>query len=787
MRNCIIIPLLGCSMWWYSFISTAQTQPVCRYHLQGLVQRTDGLPIPEASIWIEEIHRNIQTDSTGHFTCTDLCQGIYTLRCQFMGYQPVIRKVIIPFSSLLSIQMVSQATDLKAVTIIQHRYEGQQLLQVQAELSGQGMDESRGQSLGESLKALTGMYSIQTGPSISKPVIHGLHSNRILILTNGVRQEGQQWGSEHAPEIDAFLASQITVIKGAASIRYGSDAIGGVILLEPKNMPTQPGIGGEAYVAGASNGRMGVVSGMLEGVPSRWIQGLSWRIQGTLKKSGYIQTPRYYLENTSYQERNFSGDVHYDRKNAGLEVFYSRFATKIGLFTEAQIGSLSDLYAAIHRSEPLVQPRFSYELNRPYQDIQHDLVKLRTYVRSERLGTFTATLARQQNLRQEYDYVSFSGSLNPELYLKLITHTADLIWEKSKNATSGQWSSTAGFTGFTQGNVRKYLFLIPNFRTYTGGVFALERFSRKQWSAEMGLRYDYRWLRAYFLDEPTNTIYYKTHNWSNTNASLGISYQLRPNLDLTTNVSTAWRAPNVAELYSNGLHQSAVAYEHGNANLRPEQAYNASIALHYSHQSFTAELGLYSNLISNYIYLNPDSLPLVRQRGVFPSYSYNQVRATFKGVDLTFSYAFTTHLSFTSKTSLLYAYDHTNQDYLVFITPNRTDNSITYTLKDWKKMTRTYLKISGLYVARQTRAPTVTSRLENGHFVYTGDFASPPPGYFLFGAEMATTLALAKQSIGIILSGTNLTNVVYRDYLNRFRYFAAEPGRSINLKIKIPF
>ena len=428
-----------------------------------------------------------------------LCPGTYTLSYQFVGYKSLVKTIRIPLSDLTAatVTLLAENVTLNEVVVTEHRSEAQQLLQTQVSLSGKALDQTRGESLGESLKSLAGLYSIQTGPSISKPVIHGLYSNRIIILNNGIRQEDQQWGTEHAPQVDQFLASRLTVIKGAASIRYGSDAIGGVILVEPKAMPTQPGINGEVNAVGSTNGRLGVISGMLEGAVTtdrfaKKLTGLSWRLQGTVKRSGYFKTPHYFLENTSYHENNFSGDLHYDHRQWGAEVFYSQFDTKIGLFTGAQVGSLADLYAAISRPEPLSQPGFSYALNRPYQDVKHGLLKFRAYIRTSRGGTITATVARQQNTRQEYDYVSFSGALNPELYLQLVTHTADLVWEHSsiknkRSKGSGIWSGSAGFNGITQGNVRKFLFLIPNFRNYGAGLFAIERYAVDRWTLEAGL------------------------------------------------------------------------------------------------------------------------------------------------------------------------------------------------------------------------------------------------------------------------------------------------------------
>ncbi len=774
---------------WLGTMNQARGQADCTGQLTGQIRATDTRDVlPGATVLIRETGKGAATDSTGRFKLTGLCPGTYTIAYQFVGYTTQTRRVRVPDDAALpTVTLVSENT-LQEVQVTEHRSEAQQILQTQTQLTGQALEATRGQSLGESLKAITGLYSIQTGPSISKPVIHGLHSNRILILNNGVRQEGQQWGSEHAPEIDAFLASRLTVIKGAASIRYGSDAIGGVILVEPKAMPTKPGVGGELNAVGSSNGRMGVVSGILEQALGGKLTGLSWRLQGTLKKAGYARTPNYFLENTSYQENNVSADVHYDHKNVGAEVFYSQFDTKIGLFTGAQVGSLADLYTAISRPEPLQQPGFSYDLSRPYQAVRHDLLKFRAFVRTQR-GTLTATVARQRNNRQEYDYVSFSGALNPELSLNLVTHTADLVWEPTAKTdkNGGVFSGSVGLNGITQSNVRQYLFLIPNFRTYGAGVFAIERYSRDRWTYEAGLRADYRWLWAYFLNDITRQTYSDTHHWQNLTGSLGASYQLNPAFGLSANLSTAWRAPNASELYANGLHQSAVAYERGNPNLQQEQAYNGNIALEYAGKRLSGELGFYNNLIQNYIYLKPDSVPVIRQRGAFPSYSYNQVRATFRGVDATIRYQLTDRLLLTSKTSLLFAYDQTNHDYLVFIPPNRTENSLRYQFANKGRVADFYASVSGLLVARQNRAPAVTRQEENGQVIFRGDFAPPPAGYFLVGAEIGMNYRIGNQPLGIILTGSNLLDRTYRDYLDRFRYFADAVGRNISLKLNVKF
>jgi hypothetical protein len=155
------------------------------------------------------------------------------------------------------------------------------------------------------LKKMAGVSSIQTGPSIMKPVIHGMHSQRVVIMNAGIRQEGQQWGSEHAPEIDPFIADRLTVVKGASSIRYGSDAVGGVILVEPRKLPHEPGLQAELNLVGMSNGRQGIASGLVEQHLGKFFD-VCWRLQGTVKHAGNLSTPDLILENTAFREYNWS-------------------------------------------------------------------------------------------------------------------------------------------------------------------------------------------------------------------------------------------------------------------------------------------------------------------------------------------------------------------------------------------------------------------------------------------------------------------------------------------------
>ncbi len=219
-----------------------------------------------------------------------------------------------------------------------------------AVLQGSALEQTRGLSLGDALKSVTGVTTFQTGPSIAKPVIHGLTGSRVLILNNGVALEAQQWGQEHAPDIDPFIANQIQVIKGADGIRYGADAIAGVISVSPKLLPTDTGImDGEVNAVGMTNSRLGAFSAMLEGALGKKLPGLSYRVQGTFKRSGDVSTPNYLLGNTGLLESDFSAAIQYYHKNYGIEGYYSNFYTKIGIEFGTDVGSLSDILSCVFR------------------------------------------------------------------------------------------------------------------------------------------------------------------------------------------------------------------------------------------------------------------------------------------------------------------------------------------------------------------------------------------------------------------------------------------------------
>ncbi|CAN5126311.1 TonB-dependent receptor [soil metagenome] len=756
----------------------AQSADSCRLTLMGQVRdAATGEGLPFAEVLIVGTINGTAADGEGHYLLQGFCTGSYQLRFMQLGYQTLDTTIILKSSIGINIALKSSTTLVGTVVVDGERRHHDATTQAVTTIEAQELEETRGLSLGEGLAKVSGVTIINTGPSISKPVIHGLHSNRVLILNNGIRQEGQQWGSEHAPEIDAFMAKRLTVVKGASGVRYGSDAIGGVILAEPDPLRLKPGIGGEVNLVGFSNGLRGVFSGILEGNFAK-APALSWRMQGTLKRSGNMRAPDYFLDNSAYQERNYSGTVGYLKPKVGMEIFFSEFRSKIGILSASHIGNLTDLNLAFESDRPLITSGFDYAIGRPFQFVRHDLFKFKTYLSTGTLGKLSLLYGYQYNLRYEYDKDpplndSLAALNRPELLYEIGTHTINLDWEHNQ---IGAFKGMVGVSFMNQANLYDGRFFIPNFRNFGGGLYAIERFIKPKFELEAGIRYDYKWQQA-FIPTRSGKVLNPIRTFGNASGSLGAIIKPCKTWDLHINVGTAWRPPAINELYSNGLHHGAAAIEIGDSTLLPEQAYNASATLNVTPlgDKLHIELGVYYTYFNNYIYARPELPPTLTIRGAFPTFRYTQANTDFKGIDLDMEYTVWKGLSIGSKSSLIWAYNYTDADYLILIPSQRFEHSISYHFSDYKHVSNAYVTLTGKNVLQQKRVPQ------------NSDFAPPPVAYFLLGLNAGFTVLWGKQPLEFGLSINNLLNQRYREYLDHFRYFVDAPGTDVSVRVRVPF
>lgn len=761
-----------------SFSSFAQTS--CHCSLKGIVaSKENQQKVPGTYVYIKGTNKATTTDANGLFLIKDLCPGKYTLVCQMASFDTIETTLHLTDEHEEDFQLSTHDEHLQEVFV-----QGRKL-EITSQLKSQLTEEERSQkdglSLGEMLKGLTGVQSLQTGSSVSKPVIHGLHSSRVIILNQGVRQEGQNWGSEHAPEIDPFVSKNIQLIKGPGGLRYGGDAIGGIVMLEPNALPDSSAIHGSIQSIYFSNGRQGVLSGLLEGgIPRQ--KGWGWRIQGTAKDGGNIQTANYYLSNTGVKEENISLAVGYKSNVWGSDLFYSRFHTDIGIYEGSHIGNISDLERSIASERPLAAftpEEFKRKIERPNQDVWHDLAKIKGFYHLPNHATIRATAAAQSDERWELDVLRAGKNIN-SLRFNLETFSGEILYDETNS--DKRWKGQFGLTFLDQGNLTSgnkvqnptlTTSLLPNYTLQNTGVFVIERRTTEKWEFDAGLRYDLKEIETH---RPkinfSPTILRRNNHFTGWSGSVGFKY----NWDLFTtsqiNISRAFRAPGANELFSNGVHHGAGAFEIGDPTLKGESAANVSFSTNYKPERWDIELGLYTNQIHNFIYLRPEvingnAVYATTVRGVFPIFTYQQVDARFQGVDFQASYLLTPRLSFQQKTSLVRAFDTQNEQYLVGIPADRFDYSVRYAFKKFNH----YVSGGITQISRQTR-------VEQG-----SDYAAPPEGYFLVNLNWGMTI----KSFEISLRVTNALNAAYRDYLNRFRYYADDQGRNISLKLAYSF
>lgn len=745
----------------------------CDVRFSGkILDLDDNEPLAYATLVILETEIVSTTDSMGIFSFENLCPGKYTLSIRHLDCTDTIIPIGLTISKSQTFRLPHSAVLLKDLDVYA---ESKQVKATQASqvISGQQLQQAQGGNLADITNRVNGLTSRNTGSTISKPMIHGLDGYRILILNNGIRLEGQQWGNEHAPEIDPYLAKKITVIKGAAGVRYGGDALAGAILVEPEDLPDSSSITGELNFSGNTNGKGGAGNAILQGGIKK-IPGLAWRVQGTFRKQGNIRTPDYYLSTTALEEKNFSYTVGYHQKRWGTEVFYSQFNTRIGIFSGSHIGNLTDLNYAFQNSIQYDTAKFSYAISRPFQDVSHELVKGNLHFHTGKRSRVNFNYGYQFNQRKEFDKdKALNDSLAklnlPDLDYRIETQFGEIVWDHD-NIRS--FRGMLGMSFMHQENVYRGRYFIPNFINNTFGFFAIERWIRKKIEAEAALRYDKKNLNAYLWEN--DSVIRPTFLFEGLSYNTGVIVKLDSNHRLLFNSGYAWRSPAVNELFSNGLHHGAASIEKGDRDLRPERGFNSILTYQLSNKKITGEINVYSHFLKNFIYQEPGSSPQLSIKGAFPVFFYRQCNALINGTNISLRYPVNDFWELSLKGMYLRGDNLSNKEALIYMPANRVSGTLQYHLRNKKNHKNSFICLETNYVLKQNRVPKGI------------DYKPAPADYLLFGISFGSQLKFGKETISIYATVNNLLNTRYRDYLDRFRYFCDAPGRNFSVRMHVP-
>jgi iron complex outermembrane receptor protein len=425
----------------------------CKKTISGKVldQETKD-PLPFATVKILNSSNGVYSDEEGNFTLTGICENEVDFEVRFLGYKTEVHHHHFRSGKTQDnnhiIYLAKDNTQLQSITIENERINALRSMSIQKkEISNIATLST---SIGDLSEELSGVTLLKTGSNVSKPIIHGLHSNRVLLINNGLRQGYQAWGEEHGPEIDPSHVDQIEIVKGAGTVKYGPDALGGVLLYNTKKPELNHEINGSVGSAFQTNGRS--VSSRLD--LNQGFERFAWNVGGYGIYQGDLQAPDYNLSNTGKQEYGVSFNTYLHQPSFDLEVSGSYFDQEIGILRASIVGNLDDLDTAINRNEPDIIWPFTYDLQSPKQDIEHGMLKANfSLYRGDHVFNFQYGV--QRNDRKEFDV--HRGELNdrPVIDLKMWTHTLDAEWIQP---SIGRLMGNTGIQFISQNSAHQILF-----------------------------------------------------------------------------------------------------------------------------------------------------------------------------------------------------------------------------------------------------------------------------------------------------------------------------------------
>ena len=615
-----------------------------------------------------------------------------------------------------------------------------------------------------------GVSQITTGSGISKPVIRGLGYNRIVVVNDGIRQEGQQWGDEHGIEIDANEVGSVEILKGPASLMYGSDAMGGVLVF--KSMPTLP----EGRIKGKVNAEYQTNNGLL---------GASFNLAGNQKgftwdarfseKHAHAYKNRFdgYVPNSQFGERAFSLKAGLMRKwgFTNLKFGYYNLAPSI---VEGERDTVTGELLS-EDGKPL-----SYRHGLPYQRVYHYKAVSESFINLSS-GHVKVIAGYQQNRRKEFE----ESADECGLYLQLHTLNYDIRYVSEEKAG---WKFSTGLNGMGQKSINLgEEYLIPDYALFDAGIYATASKMIGRWNISGGLRFDYRYLDAKGLIEDDEARFEDfTRHFQGVTGSLGATCEVTERLDLKFNLARGYRAPNISELASNGEHEGSLRYEIGNHNFKPEYSFQADLGLNYATRYFELNASVFANHISNYIYLHridsiiePDLM----------TFAYAQGEAMLMGfetsVDVHPFHALHVGAAFSYVNAQL-LHQPEEMRWLPMTPAPRLSTDVKY------EFTHDGRVFNNAYVAAR-----MDWYLEQNHYYAAYDTETPTPAYLLLGLSAGTEILIKGKKVAeLSLIVDNLTDVCYQDHLSRLKYAdwnvvtvrqgVFNIGRNIVFKLTVP-
>jgi iron complex outermembrane receptor protein len=768
----------------------------------------EGVPRAEIELrTADDQTRFVRTDARGEAHVAGLCPGKLRVSVSEVEHSRKTGTVELAGASTDSVIGLEALHEHHSERVIIVHDDTPSTMADSEHLAGAELAATRGQGLADAISSMSGVTTLRgSAGGMAKPVIRGQIGRRNLIIFDGVRHEGQKWGLDHAPEIDPNAAGRITVIKGAATTAYGPDAIGGVVLVDPRPLPRAPGVAGEVGTFAMTNGLGGGGMFRLDHAPAR-APGFAWRVDGNYARNRAFVTRDYPLDNTGAETWNVGARLGYLGDRVDVVAGYRLLRMRAGICTCLRVSTAEEFAASVARSRPVGADLYTadFALERPRQEIWHHLAMARMRADLGRAGELHATYAFQFNDREEYEQTRESVT-GPQLSLGLATHTGELRYEHAAVPLGPSWTLVGTIGADVNHQVNRFdsaSTLVPDYQQVSGGLFAVERFVSERLELELGARHvefgrtadleerDYLGQRAagrLDVDACSETAdggarcRQRFHAPSATLGLLARPSRRVPELALRLDLNSSARTPAVDESYMNGAAPSFPLLGFGDSHLKVERTWGASAGLSYLGDWLRLEGSGFANYIDQYIYFQPQPqegqcAPLTcTTRGPFPVFAFTSIDALFVGGEVRVDVrAPRLPLELSGDASWVRAWDLTHAGFVSLVPADRYGLRGRWLWPDTKVSARGYLEIGGTFVARQRRWDPAA------------DFAPPPSAFVLLGGGVGVEFPRDELLMRLSLRGTNLLNARYREYTSLLRYFADEPGWGLQLRFAVEF
>ncbi len=737
--------------------------------LSGVVKdATINQPIFGATVYFPELEKGATTNIDGNFTVENLPNGVFKLIVSYLGYETYSTTVNTQTDTTLTILLTPSPIEIKEVVVSTpfHKLQSENVMKVER-ASVESLKSKGGITLADGINNIPGVSTITTGTGIAKPVIRGLSANRVLVYTQGVRLENQQYGQEHGLGLSDAGVESVEVIKGPASLLYGSDALGGVLYLSPEKFANA-----NTYEADVSAKYFSNTQGFNSSAGYKSSSdAFKFLFRGSVSEHSDYKTANERVTNTRYKEQDFKAGIGYQSTKFKTDFRYNTNLSKIGI------------------PEEIADQTTSRKITSPYQDLANHVLSSKTMLFFNN-SSLEVNLGFVYNDRKEFEEHHHGHDHDDEdhhddehedeehededeehhdddehhdeeheeheegeaaLHMKLKTFNYDVKYKLPK---IGKTETIVGVQGMNQTNTNYgEEILIPDATTNDFGAFITSHIHFSTLDLQLGVRFDNRQI------DVENSF---SKNYNSFNGALGVKTNISKNVVTRLNLATGFRAPNLSELTSDGVHHGTNRYEIGNSDLNTEQNFQADLNIEFANKHVEFYVNGFYNNVKNYIYLEPTGTEINEA----PVFNYVQDDAYLYGGEIGLHIhphpLDWLHLesSFETVTGKLQ-----NDEYLPLIPAN----SLTNTLR---------IEYSTSNIKQGYAFVSVQSVFDQNN---VSEFETTTPGYSLLSAGIGGTIKLFSKDVTLTVAGNNLTNKTYINHLSRLKPDGiANMGRNIS-------